>query len=304
MARLGAKRPRRGARLHRLGAKRPRPGAKPARLGLAALGAAGAAVAAWALFVEPRRLVVRREVIRSPRWPAGREPLRIALVSDLHTGGPHVDAERVARIAARVNREEPDAVLLLGDFVDDEVALGDEVAPEPVARALGSLRAPLGTFAVLGNHDWRFGGERVTEALERAGIRVLENEATAVEHRREPLWFAGVGDARMRLADTGAALAAVPEGEPAVLLTHDPDVFTAVPERVALTVAGHLHGGQVGIPLLRRRVLPSRHGERFARGHVEEGGRHLYVSQGVGESSYPFRLAAPPEIVLIELRAA
>ena len=281
-------------------AGRRRAGAKRARLGLAAGAAAAAAAAVWALLVEPRRLVVRRETIRSPRWPSGREPLRLALVSDLHTGGPHVDAERVARIAARVNREEPDAVLLLGDFVDHEVTLGDDVAPEPVARALGSLRAPLGTFAVLGNHDWRFGGERVTAALERAGIRVLENDAA----RAGDVWFAGVGDARMRLADPDAALADVPDGEPVVLLTHDPDVFPAVPGRVALTVAGHLHGGQVGIPLLRRRVIPSRHGERYARGHVEEGGRHLYVTQGVGESSHPFRLAAPPEIVLIELRSA
>jgi predicted MPP superfamily phosphohydrolase len=270
----------------------------------AALGIAGAAAAAWALVVEPRRLVVRRVEIRSSRWPPARPPLRLALVSDLHAGGPHVDPERVARIAERVNRAEPDVVLLLGDFVDHEVTLGEDPAPEPVARALGRLRAPLGTLAVLGNHDWRFDGDRVAAALGDQGIRVLENEAIALATEAGPVWFAGVGDARMRLADPTAALDGVPEGDPVVLLTHDPDVFPRVPDRVALTVAGHLHGGQVGIPVLRRRVLPSRHGERFARGHVEEGGRHLYVTQGVGESSLPFRLAAPPEVALVELRAA
>lgn len=242
--------------------------------------------------------------MRSRTWPAGRPPLRVALVSDLHAGGPHVDPERVARIAARVNGEQPDVALLLGDFVDHEVTLGHEPSPEPVARALAELNAPLGTIAVLGNHDWRFGGERVTAALAGAGIRVLENEALCVATPDGPVWFAGVGDARMRVADVTAALREVDQGEPVILLTHSPDVFPEVPAHVALTVAGHLHGGQVGIPLLRRFVLPSRHGERFARGHIEEGGRHLYVTQGVGESGQPLRFAAPPEVVVIELRAA
>ena len=261
-------------------------------------------MAVWALLVEPRRLVVRRVTIPSPRWPAGRPPLRLALVSDLHAGGPHVDPARVERIVARVNREEPDLALLLGDFVDPDVALGDNVAPEPVARALGGLRTPLGSVAVLGNHDWRVGGERVTAALGAAGIRVLENEALRLESPSGPIWLAGVGDARLRLADVDRALADVPDAEPAILLTHEPDVFPRVPDRVALTVAGHLHGGQVGIPAVRRRVVPSRHGERFARGHVEEGGRHLFVTQGVGEAGLPLRFAAPPEVVVIELRSA
>jgi hypothetical protein len=246
--------------------------------------------------------VVRRVEIRSPRWST--TPLTLALVSDLHTGGPHVDAERVRRIVERVNDERPDAVLLLGDFVDDEVALGEGATPEPVARALGELRPRLGSFAVLGNHDWRYDGERVRAALADAGLTVLENDAVAVDADGARVWFAGVGDARLRLVDLDTTLKPVPEGEPVVLLTHNPDVFPRVPERVALTVAGHLHGGQVGIPLLRRPALPSRFGERYARGHVEEGGRHLYVTQGVGESALPFRFAAPPEVVLIELRAA
>jgi predicted MPP superfamily phosphohydrolase len=240
--------------------------------------------------------------IASRRWPAGRAPLRVALVSDLHAGGPHVDARAVARVVRRVNREEPDLVLLLGDFVDPEVAGGDAVAPEAVARALGELSAP--SVAVLGNHDWRVGGERVAAALTDAGIRVLENEAAAFETPGGSVWLAGVADKRMRRADAGEALADVPDGQPAILLTHDPDVFPHVPERVALTVAGHLHGGQVGIPLLRRRVLPSRHGESYARGHVEEAGRDLYVTQGVGEAGWPLRFLAPPEVVVIELRSA
>lgn len=276
---------------------------RPALAGAVGL-AAAAAASVWALFVEPRRLTVRRVRIASRAWPAARPPLRLALVADLHAGGPHVDPRTVERVVRRVNREDADLVLLLGDFVDREVALGDEVAPEAVAAALGGLRAQLGSVAVLGNHDWRFGGERVAAALTEAGIRVLENDAIALDAPSGRLWLAGVGDHRMRRADVGEALEDVPEDEPVVLLTHNPDVFPRVPERVALTVAGHLHGGQVGVPLVRRPVLPTVHGERYARGHVEEKGRHLYVTQGVGESGLPFRFAAPPEVVLVELAAA
>jgi predicted MPP superfamily phosphohydrolase len=288
--------------------KRPRLGrrrgfaGRPALAAAGALGSLGAALAAWALLVEPRRLVMRRVRIASRGWPAGRPPLRVALVSDLHAGGPHVDPEAVARLVERVNRAEPDLVLLLGDFVDDEVAAGDDVAPEVIAPVLAELRAPLGSVAVLGNHDWRYGGERVEAALEAAGVRVLENEAVALDDGL--LWVAGVGDARLRTADVRRALEEVPEEAAVILLTHNPDVFPEVPDRVALTVAGHLHGGQVGIPLVRKPVLPSAHGERFARGHVEEGGRHLYVTQGVGEAGYPFRFLAPPEVVVVELRSA
>jgi predicted MPP superfamily phosphohydrolase len=265
---------------------------------------AAAAVATWALLIEPRRLVVNRVRIESGRWPASRGALRIAVLSDLHAGGPHVDPERVARIVARVNREEPDLALLLGDFVDREVKGAEEPDPAAVARALGGLRAALGRVAVLGNHDWRYGGRRVAAALHAARIGVLENEALRLETPDGALWLAGVADPNERDAYVSASLAAVPEDEPVICLSHDPDLFPRVPARVALTVSGHLHGGQVGIPLVRRPVLPSRHGERYAHGHIVEHGRHLFVTRGVGEAGWPFRLAAPPEVALIELTAA
>ena len=88
-----------------------------------------------------------------------------------------------------------------------------------------------------------------------------------------------------------------------VLATHDPDVFPDVPERVALTVAGHLHGGQVNVPILRHAVLPSRYGDRYLAGHVVEHGRHLYVSTGLGTAGMPVRLRRPPELPVLTLRA-
>jgi uncharacterized protein len=270
----------------------------------ATIAAAGAALAWRALWHEPRRDRLRRRTLRLARWPAELAGVRVAVISDLHAGAPHVDEPRVARLVAAVNRSRPDLVVLLGDFVDSHVKLGSPVTPEAVAGRLAALRARLGVVAVLGNHDWRRDGPRVAAALRACGIEVLENDAA----RAGPLWVAGLADARTRIADVaaalGAALAGVPDGAPVLLLSHDPDVFPSVPDRVALTLSGHTHAGQVAIPRLRRRAIPSRYGERYAGGHVVEGGRHLYVTAGVGTTGWPVRLLAPAEVVLLTLRPA
>ena len=118
-----------------------------------------------------------------------------------------------------------------------------------------------------------------------------------------PLWVAGMADATERTPDVPAAFADVPEDAAVLVLTHDPDLFPFVPERAALTVAGHTHGGQVDIPVVRRKVIPSRFGDRFQAGHVEEGGRHLFVTRGVGTSGWPIRFRSPPEVVVLTLRS-
>src|SRR4051794_41947085 len=117
------------------------------------LGAAGAlgGLLAWALSFEPRRVAMRPETLRLPGWPHALEGTRVAVIADFHTGSGHVDERRVARVVARVNREGPELVALLGDYVTPEAP---EQRPERVAALLGELRAPLGVFAVLGNHDW------------------------------------------------------------------------------------------------------------------------------------------------------
>jgi uncharacterized protein len=272
--------------------------ARAATAGAALAGAAAAAIAWRALWHEPRHGRIRERALELPRWPAELDGLRVALISDLHAGAPHVDERRIERLAAAVNPHAPDVVVLLGDFIDLTVRGGRTVAPEAVADRLGALRAPLGVLAVLGNHDWHHDGPRVAAALRAAGIRVLENEVADLGR----LHVAGVADARTRDADVDGTLGAVPDGAPVLLLSHDPDVFPRVPGRVALTVSGHTHGGQVAIPLLRRRVIPSRFGERYARGHVVEGDRHLYVTAGFGTTGWPVRLFAPPEVVILELR--
>ena len=266
--------------------------------------AAAGAVAAYAGFVEPRRLVVRRHALALERWPATLNGLRVGVISDLHGGAPHAGAEAIGRWVERMNAERPDVVLLAGDFADAHFLFGGRLPPERIAEPLSALDAPLGAHAALGNHDWQQFGMRMWTALARAGITVLENESVALEAPGGRFHVAGLADMRLRRPRIQAALAAVPAHEPMILLAHDPDLFPLVPDRVALTVAGHTHAGQIAIPYVRRPFIPSRYGERYARGHIVEEGRHLVVSAGLGTSGIPARLLAPPELLLLVLRAA
>jgi predicted MPP superfamily phosphohydrolase len=242
---------------------------------------------------------VRRIDVPLERWPSALDGLTVAVVADLHAGAPHVNLER---IVAKVSGARPDLIALVGDYADPSGPFGEPVAPEEVAEALGRLHAPLGTFAVLGNHDWHHFGERVPRALRGAGIEVLENDAVAVEHRGAVVWIAGLADMRERNADPTVALAMVPESQPLIALTHDPDMFPQLRDRAAVTLAGHTHGGQIGLPLLRRAMAPTRHG--YTGGEVREGGGYMYVSRGIGTTGLPIRLAAPPEIAVLRLRSA
>src|SRR3954469_8800769 len=266
---------------------------------LAAAGlVAGAGPAGWAAWIEPRRLVVRELELALPHWPARLSGLRAGVLSDLHAGVPHAGLAAIGRAGDELNAREPDVHLLLGDYLDASQKWRRPLAPERVADELARLRSPNGTIAVLGNHDWRNSGDRMWRALEAVGITVLEDRAVNVGD----FWVAGLADLRHRRPDIGEALRDVPQDAPVLMLSHDPDLFPGVPNRVSLTLAGHTHGGQIAIPFLRRPMLPSYYGERYARGHIVEHGRHLLVTTGVGTSGLPVRFLAPPEVYVLTLR--
>jgi predicted MPP superfamily phosphohydrolase len=260
----------------------------------------------WSLFVEPARLVVQRTELELQDCPPALAGLKVALLADIHIGSPHWDLAALDELVARTNAEKPDIVMLAGDYQINGVKGGTFVPIEPIAAGLGKLRAPLGVVAVLGNHDWWNDGERSRRALTAQGIRVLENEALRFETKRGVFYAVGLADQLERHPDPVAALAPVEAGAPTLLLVHEPDVFETFPRlgvRPQLTLAGHTHGGQVWLPLLGRRVVPSEFGERYAYGHIVEEGRDLFVTGGVGTSIIPVRFLVPPEIAILSLRA-
>jgi len=260
------------------------------------------AVGAWALWWEPGHVRVREVELAVPRWRPEHAGLRVAVLTDLHVGSPYHGIATLRRIVALTNAARPDLVLVPGDVVIQGVLGGKFVPPEESAEVLRGLRAPLGVYAVLGNHDWWLDGPRVARALRSAGIPVLEDTAVRVTARGKPFWVAGVSDFWEGAHYVPGALRPVSDDAPVLLFTHNPDVFPLVPARVSLTVAGHTHGGQVNLPLVGRPMVPSRYGQRYAAGLVVEGGRHLFVATGTGTSILPVRFRVPPEVVVLVLR--
>lgn len=261
------------------------------------------ALGLWAFWIEPSRVVIHHITLQIPRWHPEHREMRIAILTYLHTGAPHMGVDKLKRVVEYTNRENPDLVVILGDLVIDEVVGGRFVEPEPIAELLKGLRAPQGVVAVLGNHDWWYNGVRVTEALKQAGIIVLENGARRIELNDQSFWIVGIADLWTRQPDINGSLRQVDDTNPVILITHNPDIFPDVPPRVSLTLAGHTHGGQVNIPIVGRPVVPSRFGQRYAMGHIIEHGRHMFVSGGIGTSIIPVRFRVPPEIIIMKLTA-
>jgi predicted MPP superfamily phosphohydrolase len=263
-----------------------------------------ALAALWAFLIEPRMLRVREQALALKGWPEPLAGLRVAVLTDLHVGSPGNGLDNLARVVDETLAQKPDLVLIAGDLVIQGVVFGSFVPPEEAAKVLARLKAPLGTFAVLGNHDHWLDAARVTRALEAQGIAVLEDQARPLRFRGHGFWLAGVSDFWEGDHDLAGALGQVTDSGPIVVFTHNPDLLPEVPARVALTIAGHTHGGQVWLPLLGRPIVPSAYGQRFAIGHVVESGRDLFVASGVGTSILPVRFCVPPEVSVVELRQA
>ncbi|TCM53597.1 hypothetical protein C8J36_10644 [Rhizobium sp. PP-F2F-G48] len=265
---------------------------------------------AYGIGIEPRgRPRVVRYRIVPPGWPEGLR-LRLVLISDIHACDPYMPASRVAEIAHQANGIGGDMILLLGDFLSG-MELGSLVPPEAWGEALRPLQAPLGVHAILGNHDWLDDRRAmqtgrpgvVKDVLDRLGVPLYENRAVRLEKDGHAFWLAGLADQLLPargLDDLAGTLARVTDEAPVILMAHEPDVFPTVPARVAVTLSGHTHGGQIRL-FGYSPFVPSRFGSRYVYGHIVEEGRHLVVSGGLGTSAIPVRLGSPPEITVVEL---
>jgi predicted MPP superfamily phosphohydrolase len=248
--------------------------------------------------IEPMRLVVRKTAITLPAWPVEFSDLRVTAFSDLHVGPPHITLARLRLIVEEANATEADLILMPGDFV--ETALGWRMAePEAIAAELKRLRARAGVFAVLGNHDWWYDSPRVRKAFEKEGIRVLDNQAVKIEHQGKTFWLAGFADAWAGHPNIEETLKQITDDAPVIAFTHNPEIFPQIPARVALTIAGHTHGGQIWLPFIGRPVISD---WPYPIGHMIEDGRHLFVTPGIGTSICPVRFGVPPEISLLTIK--
>ncbi len=261
---------------------------------IVALGAGLLTIYAWA---EARRMpVVRTARIAMADWPPSTPPLRVVLMSDIHLENETMDEGRLRRIVEIVNRQAPELVLIAGDFIaGHEHGSAAHIAPQ-LTRALGGLKARLGTVAVLGNHDLWTGPSDVASALGRAGIVTLNNAAIV----RGPVRIAGIADAYTGSADIGGTFARVARLKGALLvLTHAPDVSEHLPHGDYPVFAGHTHCGQIVLPLIGPPYTVAK--LRYNCGLIHEDGRNILVTAGLGTSGVPFRLGAAPDIWVVEL---
>lgn len=249
--------------------------------------------------------IVRRLDVAVRGWPAGAAPLRLALLSDIHLGGGSMDDARLRRIVAQVNAAHPDLVLLAGDMVVGHDATGADARATGLTGPLSRLRAPLGVIAVLGNHDHWTAPAAIRTALAKAGVLVLANDTV----RRGPIALLGVDDSYSGHDDVTATLAAWRRtGGIPVVLTHAPDLTAKLPPALPLLLAGHTHCGQVVLPGWGPLLLHSPHehwrllySRRLRCGVIQEPGRTIVVTAGVGSGTMPLRLGAPPDWWLITL---
>ena len=268
----------------------------------AALAAAAAALAAVAVagYLGSRRLATRRLTVTLPGLPVAAQGLRVAQISDLHVG-PQTSRRFLARVAAAVESAQPDLIAVTGDLVDDFPP-----DAERYAAALGGLHAPLGVFAIPGNHEVYAGWTRLRPLLEALPLTVLVNRAVVVRRNGGAFAVAGTGDPAATGGDLAPdiprTLAGVEDGTFVLALAHNPALWPALAERgVPLTLSGHTHWGQLAFPRLGW-CLASPFLELAMGAHVR-GGSALYINPGTNYWGIPFRLGHAAEVTILTVRS-
>jgi len=244
--------------------------------------------------------VVQRLALTSDALEPGTTPITIALLADIHVAGPDMPPSRLARIVEQVNTLEPDLVTIAGDLVSEKRVATTIYSAEEIVTPLGSLTAKHGVVLVPGNHDHWFDWPALSQELARHDqITVLANGAAQFG----PLAVGGVDDDFTARADLPAVVEqmAALDG-PRIVLTHSPDIFPSVPVDVDLVLAGHTHCGQIAYPWGGAPATMSDFGELYSCGVIEQHGKTLVTSAGIGTSLLPIRLFTQPEIWLIEIQ--
>ncbi len=264
----------------------------------AAAGAALSTSGIWSAYGLPR---LTRRTLTFPNLPPGLDGLTLLHLSDLHAG-IHLGADRMQQIVRQVNALAPDLIVQTGDMID----ISRAYIP-PYVRAFRELRAPLGIVTVLGNHDRYTGEQEVIRGCRDAGQILLQNDCQLIERGGATLALLGIDDPHNWTADdpqpddVAAALRPAPPAAFKILLAHRPGAWdTAVPRGIPLTLAGHIHGGQLYLPGIG--WSPGRLITKYVMGHFQRGDSQLYVSRGIGVVGVPIRVFAPPEIELFTLR--
>jgi uncharacterized protein len=262
-------------------------------------------VAAYSYFIEPRLLVIHRETLKIPNWSPKLNGFKVVAISDIHGGANYIDEEKLRRLVAESNAQNPDLIVLLGDYVSQK--RGHENSPlkmpfETLAENLKGFQAKYGVYAVIGNHDWWYDEKKVKAGFEGVGIKVLENETQMIRAGDETVWLWGIEDYWRKGIVPVKALEEIPEKKNIIAITHNPDSLLKTPDTISIMFAGHTHGGQVWFPFYGG--YPFVNDRRFMAGEAVVDGKHVFVTTGVGCTGPQIRFRVPPEIAVLTLDSA
>lgn len=279
----------------------------------------GIFLALWAFIVEPGRLVANEYNLPVRKWSPKLAGFKIVAVSDIHGGSNFTDEAKIRRVVELANAQNPDIIVLLGDYVSQQHSDRSKLKMpmSVIAENLKGLQAKYGVYAVLGNHDGWYNLREVRSELEKAGYRVLENEAVNIEKNGEKLRIVGLTDSlsavipenKNKNAKDALAKLGGEDGK-VIVLTHNPDDIVSntgenLPStETVLFLAGHTHGGQVRFPYFGAPIVPSTYGQKYAAGFIRETDADLFVTTGVGTSILPVRFQIPPEIAVLTINPA
>jgi predicted MPP superfamily phosphohydrolase len=265
---------------------------------LGSLALAGGLFTSYASHLEPRWLQVVRITLPLPHLPRGMDGLTVAQISDLHAGS-FVSTGKVRRFVAATNALHPDLTVVTGDMFHHRPESARSCADE-----LAALRAPLGVYAIMGNHERQLSPEEGEVPFRRAGLTVLCNAAHRVTAGDDSLWIVGLDDLLMRRGNLTRALCGVPDAACKILLVHEPDFADQCGTvSIDLQLSGHTHGGQIRLPGIGPLLLPVM-GRKYPMGLYRVRDMWVYTNRGLGVARPPVRFNCRPEITLFTLRSA
>ncbi len=252
--------------------------------------------------IEPKLLKINKYQISHLDIPADFENIKIIQFSDTHLGFQYT-LEQLQELVEEINHHKPDILFFTGDLLDEPNKYGEF---ERVITILKKLKAPLGKYAVYGNHDHGgYGTDIFKRIMEESDFTLLLNDSIKIEkNAQNSIYLLGIDDAMLGQPDISAALANVPDDAYKILLSHAPDLAdNAAMFNIQLQLSGHSHGGQIQIPLLGALVKPP-YGEKYYEGFYtvgEEKPLTLYVNRGLGTTRLPFRFLSVPELTIFTL---
>ncbi|MGG3508224.1 metallophosphoesterase [Paenibacillus lautus] len=268
------------------------------KIGVSAVVGVGAAGGAYASLWEPHQLDITRRTLALPSLPKAFDGMKVVHFSDLHLGF-HTGAKDVARVVQAIQNEKPDMICFTGDMVD-----GNTEDMRAAIQPFTELKAPLGLFSILGNHDYK-DVETLISMEEEAGFQVLRNTAVKLRRDGAVIAVAGLDDAFWGQPDPAAVIQDLPDGMFKLLLMHEPDYAdTTVAHSFHLQLSGHSHGGQIRLPWIGEVITPPG-AKRYVQGLYTIGSRGmlLYVNRGIGTTQLPFRFLCKPELTVLTLRS-